>query len=236
MKWWFFFKISPKLSLKFLKVSSKLEGHPEIWGSDIQPQLRQRFYQWLAGGLSIWRLCRVVRWNVATSMSVRSGRSWGKCLKVFLWSSFNQLPCRKVCYPAICCNSCWDHFLQYHMRGFQLTVIWYKATVLHVNINLFWFLLLCHGPICCFHFWFPFHALHRHLVSVYIIDQETHCICNNSHSTFPFHLSWMFLSTCIRLGLYWLCMPGERYLYTYLFIYIYKYISILDPPLEWMTR
>ena len=78
------------------------------------------------------------------------------------------------------------------MRGFQLTVIWYKATVLHVNINLFWFLLLCHGPICCFHFWFPFHALHRHLVSVYIIDQETHCICNNSHSTFPFHLSWMF--------------------------------------------
>ena len=104
-----FFKISQKLVLKFLKVSSKLGGHPEIWGSDIQPQLRQRFYQWLAGGLSIWRLCRVVCWNVATSMSVRSGRSWGKCLKVFLWSFFNQLPCRKVCYPAIRCNSCWDH-------------------------------------------------------------------------------------------------------------------------------
>ena len=79
------FPWSFKVSSKFWVTPSECAMIREIWGSDIQPQLRQRFYQWLTSGLSIWRLSGLTLW---------------------LWSSFDQLPCipcRKVCYPAIWC-------------------------------------------------------------------------------------------------------------------------------------
>lgn len=103
-----------KSSLKFLKVSSKFLGHPIRMSNDPR-------------NLGIW-------YSTTTSAEVLPvARQWSINLEAFradavLWSSFDQLPCitcGRVCYPAICCNSSWDH-----------------------SCNNFWFLFSGKGPSC----------------------------------------------------------------------------------------
>lgn len=197
------------------KVSSKLLGHPIRMCNDPR-------------NLGIWypTTTSAEVLPVAHQWSINLEAFRAVALIIYLTSYLVYLveKCAIQLFDAICCNSCWDHSCNARCVVFRTCRHLIEGHCATCGLQLVLVSVTRPGSNLC-----------MPLASVYIIgfscfsrieDQETSCIWSNSHSTFPSYLSGMFLLDCIRLRLYWLCMPGRK-------------ISLhSDPwsPLEWMTR